>query len=129
MQRGAISTVDVSGVVDEPGEAVDRLEPALHGRGEEPERDGEVLARRLGQDLLGGRRAGRRSGRRGRDGEPALGHQSPETWMKTLRARARSSSQKKIFCQRPSIGRPATMGIAWEVDDSNAARRCEWPFG
>ena len=124
-QRGAVTRIEIAGVVHEAREAVHRLELPARPRRQQLQRNRKVLARGLGEDLLGAWNAGRRGGRRGRDGEPAPGHQSPETWMKTLRERARSSSQKKIFCQRPSIVRPPTIGIACDVEESSAARRCE----
>src|SRR5262249_10148168 len=122
-QAETVALIEVADVVHEPREPVDRLEPPPLRRGEKAERNRKVLVGGLGEDHLGADGAGRRGGRRGRDGGPARNHQSPETWMKTLRARARSSSQKKIFCQRPSIGLPPTIGIACDVDDRSAARR------
>src|SRR6185312_7780824 len=56
-------------------------------------------------------------------------HPSPMTWMNTLRRRARSSSQKKIFCHLPSVSSPSITGIVCEAEPISAARQCECPFG
>jgi hypothetical protein len=82
----------VAGIVHESREAVDRRQVAACLAREDEERDREVLPPRLRHHVGGSRRGG--VGLRPHSGG---GHYSPMTWMKSLRARARSSSQKNTF--------------------------------
>src|SRR5580765_639040 len=123
-QSEAIPGNLVAELVDKACESVDGEEMVACVASEEQRRDAEVLACSERQDRRLVRQPSFGSGR------PAdrCGH-SPMTWMKIFRGRDRSSSQKKIRCQRPSIRLPSTIGTVCDDDERSPARRCECPLG